>query len=43
MQDKQAISKYGKPLTGRFDFHSPGGKQKNDGMAVLSFRKAPNA
>ena len=43
MQDKQAISKFGKPLTGRFDFHSPGGKQKNDGMAVLSFRKAPNA
>jgi hypothetical protein len=43
MQDKQAISKYGKPLTGRFDFHSPGGKQKNDGMAVVSFRKAPNA
>jgi hypothetical protein len=43
MQDKQAIAKYGKPLTGRFDFHSPGGKQKNDGMAVLSFRKAPNA
>ena len=43
MQDKQAISKFGKPLTCRFDFHSPGGKQKNDGMAVLSFRKAPNA
>jgi hypothetical protein len=43
MQDKQAIEKFGKPLTGRFDFHSPGGKQKNDGMAVLSFRKAPNA
>jgi hypothetical protein len=43
MQDKQAIEKFGKPLRGRFDFHSPGGKQKNDGMAVLSFRKAPNA
>ena len=30
-------------LTGRFDFHSPSGKQKNDGMAVVSFRKANNA
>jgi hypothetical protein len=30
-------------LRGRFDFNSPGGKQKNDGMAVVSFRKAPNA
>ena len=30
-------------LRGRFDFHSPGGKQKNDGMAVVSFRKAPTA
>jgi hypothetical protein len=43
MQDAQAIKKFGKPLTGRFDFHSPGGKQKNDGMAVVSFRKAPTA
>ena len=43
MQDEQAIRKFGKPLTGRFDFHSPGGKQKNDGMAVVSFRKATNA
>lgn len=43
MQDAQAIKKFGKPLTGRFDFHSPGGKQKNDGMAVVSFRKASNA
>ena len=43
MQDAQAINKFGKPLTGRFDFHSPGGKQKNDGMAVVSFRKAPTA
>lgn len=43
MQDAQAIKKFGKPLTGRFDFHSPGGKQKNDGMAVVSFRKATNA
>ena len=39
MQDKQAIEKFGKPLRGRFDFHSPGGKQANDGMAVSSFRK----
>jgi len=43
MQDEQATRKFGKPLTGRFDFHSPGGKQKNDGMAVVSFRKATNA
>jgi hypothetical protein len=43
MQDAQAIKKFGKPLTGRFDIHSPGGKQKNDGMAVVSFRKAPTA
>jgi hypothetical protein len=43
MQDAQAIKKFGKPLTGRFDFHSPGGKQKSDGMAVVSFRKATNA
>jgi len=43
MQDEQATRKFGKPLTGRFDFHSPGGKQKNDGMAVVSFRKAPTA
>ena len=39
MQDKQAIEKFGKPLRGRFDFHSPGGKQANDGMSVSSFRK----
>jgi len=43
MQDAEAIKKFGKPLRGRFDFHSPGGKQKNDGMAVVSFRKATNA
>jgi hypothetical protein len=43
MQDEDAIKKFGKPLTGRFDIHSPGGKQKNDGMAVVSFRKAPTA
>jgi hypothetical protein len=43
MQDEDAIKKFGKPLTGRFDIHSPGGKQTNDGMAVVSFRKAPTA
>lgn len=30
-------------LKGRFDFHSPDGKQAKDGMAVVSFRKATNA
>lgn len=30
-------------LKGRFDFHSPDGKQAKDGMAVVSFRKAPTA
>ena len=30
-------------LSGRFDFHSPGGKQKKDGMAVVDFRKAEPA
>jgi hypothetical protein len=43
MQDAQAIKEFGKPFRGRFDFHSPGGKQKNDGMAIVSFRKATNA
>lgn len=43
MQDEQATRKFGKPLRGRFDFHSPDGKQAKDGMAVVSFRKATNA
>lgn len=43
MQDEQATRKFGKPLRGRFDFHSPDGKQAKDGMAVVSFRKAPTA
>ena len=43
MQDEQATRKFGKPLRGRFDFHSPDGKQASDGMAVVSFRKATNA
>jgi hypothetical protein len=43
MQDEQAIRKFGKPLRGRFDFHAPDGKGANDGMAVVSFRKATAA
>lgn len=43
MQDEQAIRKFGKPLRGRFDFHQPGGKYENDGVAVVSFRKATAA
>jgi hypothetical protein len=43
MQDAQAIKKFGKPLRGRFDFHSPQGRQANDGIAVVSFRKAAAA
>jgi len=43
MQDAQAIKKFGKPLRGRFDFHSPQGRQSNDGIAVVSFRKATAA
>lgn len=43
MQDEQAIKRFGKRLEGRFDFHSPDGKQAKDGMAVVSFRKAPAA
>lgn len=43
MQDEQAIRKFGKPLRGRFDFHAPDGKEANDGMAVVSFRKATAA
>lgn len=42
MQDKQAIRKFGKPLTGRFDFHHPNGNapHEKDGVRVVSFRKA---
>jgi len=43
MQDEQAIKRFGKRLEGRFDFHAPDGKGANDGMAVVSFRKAPTA
>jgi hypothetical protein len=42
MQDRQAIRKFGKPLTGRFDFHHPTGNSphEKDGVQVVSFRKA---
>lgn len=43
MQDEQAIKRFGKPLRGRFDFHQPRGKYENDGIAVVSFRKATAA
>jgi|688.fasta_scaffold11784_6 hypothetical protein len=44
MQDEQARRKFGKPLRGRFDFHHPyDGPFEKDGMAVVSFRKAPTA
>lgn len=43
MQDEEAIKRFGKPLRGRFDFHQPGGKYENDGIAVVSFRKATAA
>ena len=41
MQDKQAIRKFGKPLTGRFDLHFPEGKSphEKDGLAVVGFQK----
>lgn len=41
MGDKQAIRKYGKPLTGRFDLNFPQGTKphEKDGVAVVGFRK----
>lgn len=41
MQDKQAIRKFGKPLTGRFDLHFPEGKapHEKDGVAVVGFQR----
>lgn len=41
MQDKQAIRKFGKPLTGRFDLHFPEGKSphEKDGVSVVGFQK----
>ena len=45
MQDKQAIRKFGKPLTGRFDLHFPEGKSphEKDGIAVVGFEKLASA
>lgn len=41
MQDKQAIRKFGKPLTGRFDLHHPYGSSphEKDGINVVGFQK----
>lgn len=41
MQDKQAIRKFGKPLTGRFDLHHPYGSSphEKDGVSVVGFQK----
>ena len=41
MQDKQAIRKFGKPLTGRFDLHHPTGTSphEKDGVAVVGFKR----
>ena len=41
MQDKQAIKKFGKPLRGRFDLHSPQteGPSELDGTKVVGFRR----
>jgi len=41
MQDKQAIRKFGKPLTGRFDLNFPQGTKphEKDGLAVVGFQK----
>jgi hypothetical protein len=45
MQDKQAIRKFGKPLTGRFDLHFPEGKSphEKDGVKVVGFQKIAQA
>lgn len=42
MQDKQAIKKFGKPLTGRFDLNYPEGNKPHEksGVAVVGFQKA---
>lgn len=40
MQDAEARKKFGKPLRGRFDIYSPGGKQSKDGSPIISFSKA---
>jgi hypothetical protein len=38
--DRTARAFNGKPLTGRFDFYCPSGKNPLEGIGVLSFRKA---
>ena len=45
MQDKQAIRKFGKPLTGRFDLHYPEGKSphEKDGISVVGFQRVAQA
>ena len=45
MQDKQAIRKFGKPLTGRFDLNFPQGTKphEKDGIAVVGFQKIASA
>ena len=45
MQDKQAIRKFGKPLTGRFDLNFPQGTKphEKDGLAVVGFQKLAGA
>ena len=45
MQDKQAIRKFGKPLTGRFDLHHPYGSSphEKDGVSVVGFQKLASA
>jgi len=45
MQDKQAIRKFGKPLTGRFDLNFPQGTKphEKDGLAVVGFQKLASA
>lgn len=40
MQDAQATEKFGKPLTGRFDFYSPDGVHSSDGSRVVGFARA---
>ena len=40
MQDEDATKKFGKPLTGRFDFYSPDGVSKLDGNQVVGFSRA---
>jgi hypothetical protein len=45
MQDKQAIRKFGKPLTGRFDLNFPQGTKphEKDGISVVGFQKLAGA